>query len=56
MNTNILAFVIGLIIGYIIMYMTSNIFSYHGPNSNNIRKEIIYDGDIAYKFVPKILS
>lgn len=56
MHTAITYFIFGVIIGYIIMYMTANLIVYHGPNSNKVRnKKFKYKGE-TYAFIPKIQS
>jgi len=47
---------LGLICGALIMLFTSNIFTYHGANSNDVKKTIFLKGDKMYRFVPNVLE
>lgn len=55
MNYNLMYTMLGIIFGYFIMYASSNIVTYHGANSNDIRREYFkYNGKI-YHFVPRVI-
>ena len=54
MNYNLALLLLGLIFGYFIMYISSNIVRYHGYNSNDIRNTIFIKDGKKYMFVPKI--
>ena len=45
----------GLVLGLILGYLMCSTPKYHGPNSNNVRKEIHIDKNSeCYKFVPQV--
>lgn len=54
MNYNLILLILGMILGYLVMYLTSNIIVYHGPNSNDIRNRIFFKDGKKYRFLPKI--
>ena len=56
MNYNLVYLILGIIFGYFIMYFTTNIIIYHGPNSNDIRNMIFYKNEQGYRFIPKIIN
>ncbi len=56
MNYNIISFLLGLIIGYFIMYKTSNIVIYHGYNSNKIREQKFILNGKTYHFKPTVIG
>lgn len=55
LNNYIIFVIIGIIFGYIIMLITSNIVDYHGYNSNDIRNRIYECNGIKYKLVPHVI-
>lgn len=54
MNDYIVNFVLGLLFGYFMMYVTSNVVIYHGANSKNVKQQIITHNNKKYVFVPRI--
>lgn len=46
--------IFGIIIGYIIGLLLN--YEYHGPDSNEIKKEIYHDKNGCYKLIPKIYA
>ena len=56
MQYNLYMFIFGMIVGYVLMYITSNIVIFHGPNSNEIRNLYFHKDGHKYRFIPKIDS
>lgn len=54
MNYNIVCLLLGMLVGYIGMYLTSNIVTYHGANSNVIRNLVFFKNGNKYRFTPKL--
>lgn len=52
MNRNMILFIFGLILGYIMMFVTSNIVVYHAPNSRKVREKIFLINGRRYSYVP----
>lgn len=55
MRYNIVYLLLGIIFGYVVMMLTSNIFIYHGGNSNYIKQQWFNHNGINYRFVPRVL-
>lgn len=55
MNYNIILFILGIILGYFIMIISSNVITYHGPNSNIIRNLVFIKNGKRYMFLPKLI-
>jgi len=53
---NIIMIIISIILGIIVgcIFFWKNNVTYHGPNSNIIKNEIIKDGNKCYTFEPAI--
>ena len=54
MNEKIIFIILGIILGLIIMFLTSNIFYFHGANSQDVKNTVIVKDDKLYRFVPII--
>jgi hypothetical protein len=54
MNYNMICVILGIITGYLIMYVTSQIIIYHGLNSNDIKNKIFVKDGKKYRFMPRI--
>jgi hypothetical protein len=54
MNYNFVYLIFGMIFGYFLMFVSSNLIVYKGPDSNNIRKKVFQYNGKLYKFIPKI--
>jgi hypothetical protein len=52
---NLYIFIFGLIIGYMLVYLSSNMVIYHGPNSNEIKNNYYYKNGNKYRFIPKLI-
>ena len=46
--------IFGIIIGYLIGLLLN--YEYHGPDSNEIKKEIYMDDTGCYKMIPKVYA
>ena len=55
MNSKLISIAIGLLMGYIIIKILIPISTYHGPNSNIVRKQIHQDKKTSscYRFIPQ---
>lgn len=56
LNDDIILFLLGMFAGYLIMTLTSNITTYHGMNSNDIRTKIFESDGKKYKFIPHVIT
>jgi hypothetical protein len=56
MQYNLYMFIFGMIVGYVIMYLTLNIVILHGPNSNEIRNKYFYKNGHKYRFIPRVVE
>lgn len=54
MNYKLVYLILGMIFGYFLMYVSSNLIVYRGPNSNNIKNKIFEHDGKKYRFVPKV--
>lgn len=52
MNRMYVSVLLGLIVGWMIMYWWIRRPKIHGPNSNIIREQIYRDNDKCYKYTP----
>lgn len=54
MNYPIVYLLLGFIIGYFLLILTTDKISYHGLNSNLVKQNVFIYGNKKIRFVPKI--
>lgn len=55
-NYKLVWLIFGMIFGFFLMYVTSNIQTYHGPNSNDVRHKVFTTNGKKYKFIPHVIG